>query len=91
MREPTTKELETKEIVWAVTFQPNSLEQATTIIKAAWNMKIHVNKGVDSDFKLQPDIPKYTRRNPILDSGTTSPLATFSEPRDRFTEGVRLQ
>ena len=39
-------------------------------------MKIHVNKDEDSDFKLQPEIPKYTRRNPILDSGTTSPLAT---------------
>ena len=28
--EPTTEELETKEIVWEVPFQPNSLEQATT-------------------------------------------------------------
>ena len=52
MREPTTKNLKTKEIVWAVPFQPNSLEQATTRIKAAQDMKIHVNKGVDSDFKL---------------------------------------
>ena len=37
-------------------------------------MKIHVDKGVDSDFKLQPDIPKCTRRNPILDSGPTALL-----------------
>ena len=35
IREPTTEELETKEIVWAVPFQPNSLEQATNRIKAA--------------------------------------------------------
>ena len=38
-------------------------------------MKIHVNKCVDSDFKLHPDIPKCTRRNPILGSGSTAPLA----------------
>ena len=38
-------------------------------------MKIHANKGVDSEFKLQPDIPKCTKRNTILDSGPTSPLA----------------
>ena len=38
-------------------------------------MKIHVNKGVDSDFKLQPGIPKCTRQNPILDSVPTAPLA----------------
>ena len=37
-------------------------------------MEIHVNKGVDSEFKLQPDIPKFTRQNPILDSGPTAPL-----------------
>ena len=32
---PTTEELKTKEIVWEVPFQPNSLEQATIRIKAA--------------------------------------------------------
>ena len=37
-------------------------------------MKIRVEKGVDSDFKLQPDIPKCTRKNPILDSGPTAQL-----------------
>ena len=67
--EPTTKKLETKEIVSVVPFQPNSLEQATTRIKDARNMNIHADKGVDSDFKLQPDIPKCTRQKPILDSG----------------------
>ena len=75
IRKPTTEEIETKEIFRAVPFYPNSLEQATTIIKAARNMNIHVNKGVDSDFKLQPDIPKCTWRNPILDSGPTAPLS----------------
>ena len=39
-------------------------------------MKIHVDKGVDDEFKLQPDIQKCTRRNPILDSGPTAPLTT---------------
>ena len=73
--EPTTEELETKEIVWAVPFQPNTLEHATTRIKAACNMKMYVDKGVDSGFKLQTDIPKCTRQNPILDSGPTAPLA----------------
>ena len=38
-------------------------------------MKIHVKEDVDDDFKIQPDIPKYTRRNPIMDSGPTAPLA----------------
>ena len=38
-------------------------------------MKTHVKKGVDGDFKLQPDIPKCTRQNPILDNGPTAPLA----------------
>ena len=57
-------------------FQPKSLEQAKTRIKAARNIKIHVDEGVDSDFKLQTDIPKCTRQNPILDSGPTAPLAT---------------
>ena len=75
IREPTTEELKTKEIVWAVPFQPNSLERSTTRIKAARNMNIHVDKGVDSDFNIQPEIPKCTRRKPILDSGTTAPLA----------------
>ena len=56
-------------------FQPNSLEQATTRIKFACNMKIHVDKGVNSDFKLQPDIPKCTRQKPIMDSGTPAPLS----------------
>ena len=55
-------------------FQLNALEQATTRIKAAWNINIHVDKDKDSDLKLQPDIPKCTRQNPILDSGTKAPL-----------------
>ena len=38
-------------------------------------MKIRVNEDKDIDFKLQPDIPKYTRQNPILDSGPKSPLS----------------
>ena len=38
-------------------------------------MKIHVDKGVDGDFKLQIDIPKCTRRNQIMDSGPTAPLS----------------
>ena len=38
-------------------------------------MKIHVDKDGDSDFKFQPDIPKCTQRNPILESGPKSPLA----------------
>ena len=37
-------------------------------------MKIHVDKDGDSDFKFQPDIPKCTQRNPILESGPKSPL-----------------
>ena len=49
IREPATEEIETKETIWVVPFQPNSLEQATTRNKAARNMKIHVNKGVDGD------------------------------------------
>ena len=69
-----TEELKTKEIVWAVLSQPNSLEQAPTIIKDARIMKLHVDKGVNSDFKLQPDISKCTGRKPILDSGSTAPL-----------------
>ena len=56
-------------------FQLNALEQSTTRIKSAWSMKIHVGEDEDSDFKLQPDIPKCTRRNPILDSGPKAPLA----------------
>ena len=40
IREPTTEQFKTKEIVWAVPFQPNSLEQAATIIKTARNMSI---------------------------------------------------
>ena len=75
IRKPTTEDIKTKEIVWAVPFQPNSLDQATTRIKAARNMKIHVDKGTNSDFNIQPDIPKCTGRNPILDSGPTAPLA----------------
>ena len=58
IHEPATEELKTKEIVWAVPFQPNSLDQATTRIKASHYMKIHVDKGVDGNFKLQHDIPK---------------------------------
>ena len=42
-------------------------------------MKIHVNKVMDSEFKLQPDIPECTQWNPILYSGPTSPLATRLE------------
>ena len=38
-------------------------------------MNIHVDKVVDSGFKLQPEIPKCTRQNPILDSGSTAPLS----------------
>ena len=75
IRKPTTEEIKTKENVWAVPFQPNSLEKAITRIKAARNMKIHIDKGVDSDFKIQPDIPKCTWQNPILDSGPTAILA----------------
>ena len=37
-------------------------------------MKIHIDKDEDSDFKLQPEIPKFTRRNPILDSGPKASL-----------------
>ena len=79
IREPTTEELETKEIVWEVPFQPNSLDQAIIIIKAARNMKIHVDKVVNIDFKIQPDIPKCTRQNPILESDPTAKLATIPE------------
>ena len=38
-------------------------------------MNIHVDKDKDSDFKLQPDIPKCTRQNRILDSGPKAPLS----------------
>ena len=37
-------------------------------------MKIHFDEDKDSDFKLQPDIPKCTWQNPILDSGPKAPL-----------------
>ena len=37
-------------------------------------MKIHVEEGVDGDYKLQPDIPTCTRRNPILCSRPKAPL-----------------
>ena len=40
-------------------------------------MNIHVYKDVDSDFKLQPEIRKCTRQNPILDGGPTAPLAVI--------------
>ena len=42
-------------------------------------MKIHVKKVVDGEFKLQPDIPKCTQQNPILDSGPKAPLAVRLE------------
>ena len=56
-------------------FHLKALDQATALIKASWNMEIDVDKDEDSDFKLQPDIPKYTRQNPIMGSGTKAPLS----------------
>ena len=38
-------------------------------------MNIHVDEDKDINFKLQPDIPKFTRRNPIMDSGLKAPLS----------------
>ena len=38
-------------------------------------MNIHIDEYKDSDFKIQPDIPKCTQRNPILDIIPKSPLA----------------
>ena len=38
-------------------------------------MKIHIDKDDDSDFKFKPDIPKCTRRKPILDSDPKTLLA----------------
>ena len=84
IREPKTEETQTLPIVRAVPFQLKDLEQATTGIRDAWNMKIHFNEDKDSDFKLQPEIPKYTRRNPILDSGLKAPLTErlANQPKD---------
>ena len=75
IREPTTEEIQTLPIVWVVPFQLNTLEQGVTWIKSAWNTKIHVDEDEDGDFNLQPDIPKCTRQNPILDSGLKAPLS----------------
>ena len=38
-------------------------------------MKIHADKDEGSDFKLHPDIPKFTSQNPILDSVTKAWLS----------------
>ena len=75
IRKPKTEETQTLRIVWAVPFQLNALDQATNRIKSARNMNAQFDKDEDSEFKLQPDITKCTRKNPILDSGSKAPLS----------------